>query len=244
MPRLSCANVIRLESREKSTLSDVEHRQPEHDEQRRDAEVEPGRRVDRAERAGGENDDEPEHAVDDRHRARRRSRRAGTRAGVCPACAPAPMIARLIGIIGSTHGVRFSARPPRNTIARIASGPRPSKSPLRFVPDSASRMNCQEIRRVPVAAFGGEDLRTRSSMREHVASAGGWCRWRCEPPTTPATSGPPAASAAAAARARTRSGRRRLACCCACAPAFGTTRIVHDTSASSAGKQILSSHAW
>ena len=29
-----------------------------------------------------------------------------------PACAPAPMIARLIGIIGSTHGVRFSARPP------------------------------------------------------------------------------------------------------------------------------------
>ena len=39
------------------------------------------------------------------------------------------MIARLIGIIGSTHGVRFSARPPRNTISRIASGPRPSNMP-------------------------------------------------------------------------------------------------------------------
>ena len=39
------------------------------------------------------------------------------------------MMARLIGIIGSTHGVRFSARPPRNTISRIASGPRPSNRP-------------------------------------------------------------------------------------------------------------------
>ena len=38
-----------------------------------------------------------------------------------PACAPAPMIARLIGIIGSTQGVRFNARPPSRTSTRIAS---------------------------------------------------------------------------------------------------------------------------
>ena len=46
---------------------DVEHREAEHDEQDRDAQVEPRRRVDRAERAGGQDDDEPEDAVDDRH---------------------------------------------------------------------------------------------------------------------------------------------------------------------------------
>ena len=51
------------------------------------------------------------------------------------------MIARLIGIIGSTHGVRFSARPPRKTIARMASGPRPSKSPAGLTPASALWMN-------------------------------------------------------------------------------------------------------
>ncbi len=47
----------------------VEHRQAEHDEQRGDAEVEPRRRVDRAERAGGEDDDDAEDAVDEGHGA-------------------------------------------------------------------------------------------------------------------------------------------------------------------------------
>ncbi len=47
----------------------VEHRQAEHDEQRGDAEVEPRRRIDRAERAGGEDDDDAEDAVDERHGA-------------------------------------------------------------------------------------------------------------------------------------------------------------------------------
>ncbi len=49
----------------------------------------------------------------------------------------------LIGIIGRTHGVRFKARPPRNTIARIIAGPRPSNAPGRLTPASASRMNCR-----------------------------------------------------------------------------------------------------
>ena len=96
-----------------------------------DADVEPRRGVDRAEGARGEDDDQPEHAVDDGHRravGRAQQEAAAARA----ACAPAPMIARLIGIIGSTHGVRFSARPPRNTISRIASGPRPSNSPFPY----------------------------------------------------------------------------------------------------------------
>ena len=46
---------------------DVEHRQRENDEQNRDAEVEPGRRVDRAERARGENHGKAEEAVHERH---------------------------------------------------------------------------------------------------------------------------------------------------------------------------------
>ena len=46
----------------------VEHREPQHDEQQRDAEIEPRRRVDRSKRAGCENDDQTEHAVDERHR--------------------------------------------------------------------------------------------------------------------------------------------------------------------------------
>ena len=72
---------------------------------------------------------EAEHAVDDRHRgAVDRAEQKAARARD-PAWAPAPMIARLIGIIGSTHGVRFSARPPSSTISRIASGPRPSNMP-------------------------------------------------------------------------------------------------------------------
>ena len=58
-----------------------------------------------------------------------------------PACAPAPMIARLIGIIGSTHGVRLSARPPISTSSRIISGPRPSNMPRGFTPFSALWMN-------------------------------------------------------------------------------------------------------
>ena len=36
------------------------------------------------------------------------------------------MIARLIGIIGKTQGVRFSAKPPISTSSRMAKGPRPS----------------------------------------------------------------------------------------------------------------------
>ena len=51
------------------------------------------------------------------------------------------MMARLIGIIGSTHGVRFSARPPTSTSSRMASGPRPSKSPRSVTPASAFWMN-------------------------------------------------------------------------------------------------------
>ena len=47
----------------------VKHRQRERDEQDRDPEVEPGRRVDRAKRSRGENDDEAEDAVDRRHRS-------------------------------------------------------------------------------------------------------------------------------------------------------------------------------
>ena len=47
----------------------VEHRQAQDDEQHGDAEVEPGRGVDGAERARRENDDEAEHAVDDGHGA-------------------------------------------------------------------------------------------------------------------------------------------------------------------------------
>jgi hypothetical protein len=54
------------------------------------------------------------------------------------------MIARLIGIIGSTQGVRFSARPPISTIKRIANGPRPSNIPFSFTPASALRMNVRK----------------------------------------------------------------------------------------------------
>ena len=61
-----------------------------------------------------------------------------------PACEPAPMMARLIGIIGSTHGVRFSARPPTKTSSRIASGPRPSNRPFSRTPFSALWMNCRK----------------------------------------------------------------------------------------------------
>ena len=39
------------------------------------------------------------------------------------------MIARLIGIIGSTHGVRFKRDAADSTISRIANGPRPSNIP-------------------------------------------------------------------------------------------------------------------
>ena len=46
-----------------------------------------------------------------RHRMRRRG---GSHARVNHSC-PAPMIARLIGIIGRTQGVRLSARPPSST---------------------------------------------------------------------------------------------------------------------------------
>ena len=59
-------------------------------------------------------------------------------------CVPAPMIARLIGIIGRTHGVRFSARPPMRTSSRIASGPRPSNMPRSFTPVSALWMNVRK----------------------------------------------------------------------------------------------------
>jgi hypothetical protein len=42
------------------------------------------------------------------------------------------MIARLIGIIGRTHGVRLSASPPTSTSSRMAIGPRPSNRPRSF----------------------------------------------------------------------------------------------------------------
>jgi hypothetical protein len=59
------------------------------------------------------------------------------------AFAPAPITARLIGIIGSTHGVRLSARPPTSTSSRMASGPRPSNIPRSFTPLSAFRMKAR-----------------------------------------------------------------------------------------------------
>ena len=40
------------------------------------------------------------------------------------------MMARLIGIIGKTHGVRFNASADKQS-NRIASGPRPSNAPWR-----------------------------------------------------------------------------------------------------------------
>ena len=63
------------------------------------------------------------------------------------------MMARLIGIIGSTHGVRFSASPPRRTSSRIASGPRPSKSP-----------RCLD------AVFRVADMNVRKSSRSQIAA--------------------------------------------------------------------------
>jgi hypothetical protein len=54
------------------------------------------------------------------------------------------MIARLIGIIGNTQGVRFRARPPRNTSTRMATGPRPSNGPRAFTPVSALWMNVRK----------------------------------------------------------------------------------------------------
>ena len=69
----------RLEKLEKSIVMTSNIARREHDEEHRDAEVEPGRRVDRAERAGGQDDDEAEHAVDERHRGAVR-RPAGSRA--------------------------------------------------------------------------------------------------------------------------------------------------------------------
>ncbi len=62
------------------------------------------------------------------------------------------MMARLIGIIGSTHGVRFSASPPTRTSSRIASGPRPSKSPRS--PDAVFRVAdmLEEVVRPEIAA--------------------------------------------------------------------------------------------
>ena len=64
-----------------------------------------------------------------------------------PACAPAPMIARLIGIIGSTHGVRFKARPPMRTMSSMAATPRSSRSPRCCTPDSALRMKVRKSSR-------------------------------------------------------------------------------------------------
>jgi hypothetical protein len=54
------------------------------------------------------------------------------------------MIARLIGIIGSTHGVRLRARPPTMTMNRMASGPRPSNQPFSTMPFSALWMNVRK----------------------------------------------------------------------------------------------------
>ena len=74
------------------------------------------------------------------------------------------MMARLIGIIGSTHGVRLSARPPRSTISRMASGPRPSNSPFSCTPFSALRMNCRKSAAAQVAARRAEDREVRRGV--------------------------------------------------------------------------------
>ena len=79
VPRLAPAPTVPAK-REKSISNDVEHRQGEGDEEHRDAEVEPRRGVDGAEGAGGEHDDQAEHAVDERHRAAVGQARGGTRA--------------------------------------------------------------------------------------------------------------------------------------------------------------------
>ena len=69
MPRFASATWNRDENREKSISMTSNIASASSTKSDGDAEVEPGRRVDRAERAGGEDDDEPEHAVDDCHRA-------------------------------------------------------------------------------------------------------------------------------------------------------------------------------
>src|SRR5690606_22136561 len=48
-------------------LDDVEHGEPEYDEEDGDADVEPESAVDGSELAAGEDDDEAEHAVNDGH---------------------------------------------------------------------------------------------------------------------------------------------------------------------------------
>src|SRR5436309_1736063 len=73
-----------------------------------------------------------------------------------PACAPAPMMAKLMGIIGSTHGVKLSARPPTSTMTKIAAAPRPSNQPLSVTPVSALRMNFRKssVARYPAPTVG------------------------------------------------------------------------------------------
>ena len=69
MPRLALSTRNRLDSREKSITKMSNMASARTTNSSGDADVEPGGRVDRAERAGGENHDQAEHAVDQRHRA-------------------------------------------------------------------------------------------------------------------------------------------------------------------------------
>ena len=82
------------------------------------------------------------------------------------------MIARLIGIIGSTHGVRFSARPPSSTSTRIASGPRPSNIPRVGHPGFGAPDEFEELRGAQVAARSPRD-RERVEQRRVVTIRGG-----------------------------------------------------------------------
>ena len=116
------------------------------------------------------------------------------------------MIARLIGIIGSTHGVRFSASPPIRINARMASGPRPSNQPCSASPDSARWMNsrnCSSFRYPPVVAatVNRSSRASTSPSSRGAAGAGGGADPGGSPASTAVKAMPSNSSARAVARA-------------------------------------------
>ena len=154
---------------------------------------------------------------------------------------PAPMMARLIGIIGRTHGVRFSANPPRNTISRIASGPRPSKSPGSFTPSSALRMNFRKSR---VPRYPPVAARMVKSSRDTTRAAASTA--------FPGLMKSVAFTGAALGVLTVMSGglpcpkaiRSKTSVCCRAPAAFaGTMRSLHSASAVFGAKQVVSLHA-
>ena len=151
------------------------------------------------------------------------------------------MIARLIGIIGSTHGVRLSASPPMKTIARIANGPRPSKMPLVWMPASASPMNSQELVRIEIAAGRsddgevietGEGGRGRGATGSEQSAGSDWGEWRRR---SRRVDGLPVPNAMPL---------KTSACSSDDASAWESMRTVHAVAIVRGRKQTLSSHAW